>query len=35
MSIPVLILILTKNEGTNLPGCLQSVRWSNDIHYHL
>ncbi len=35
MSIPVLILILTKDEGINLPGCLQSVRWSNDIHYHL
>jgi glycosyltransferase involved in cell wall biosynthesis len=25
------ILILTKNEVTDLPGCLKSVGWSNDI----
>lgn len=25
------ILILTLNEETNLPGCLESVAWSNDI----
>ena len=25
------VLILTKNEQTNLPECLQSVSWSNDI----
>jgi glycosyltransferase involved in cell wall biosynthesis len=25
------ILILTKNEGQDLPGCLASVRWSDDI----
>jgi glycosyltransferase involved in cell wall biosynthesis len=25
------ILILTKNEQLDLPGCLQSVSWSNDI----
>jgi len=27
----VSILILTKNEERDLPGCLESVSWSNDI----
>lgn len=26
------ILILTKNEALDLPGCLSSVSWSDDIH---
>lgn len=26
------VLILTRNEQQDLPGCLQSVAWSNDIH---
>jgi glycosyltransferase involved in cell wall biosynthesis len=26
------ILILTKNEQVDLPGCLESVDWSDDIH---
>jgi glycosyltransferase involved in cell wall biosynthesis len=26
------ILILTKNEEKDLPDCLESVSWSNDIH---
>jgi glycosyltransferase involved in cell wall biosynthesis len=26
------ILILTKNEERDLPGCLNSVAWSDDIH---
>ena len=26
------VLILTKNEEHDLPGCLASVAWSNDIH---
>jgi glycosyltransferase involved in cell wall biosynthesis len=26
------VLILTKNEERDLPGCLQSVAWSDDIH---
>jgi glycosyltransferase involved in cell wall biosynthesis len=26
------ILILTRNEQRDLPGCLDSVRWSDDIH---
>jgi glycosyltransferase involved in cell wall biosynthesis len=26
------ILILTKNESQNLPACLASVAWSDDIH---
>jgi glycosyltransferase involved in cell wall biosynthesis len=30
MSISV--LILTKNEALDLPGCLESVKWSDDVH---
>lgn len=26
------ILILTKNERDNIAGCIESVRWSDDIH---
>ena len=26
------VFILTKNEEQDLPGCLQSVAWSDDIH---
>jgi glycosyltransferase involved in cell wall biosynthesis len=26
------ILVLTKNEQQDLPGCLESVRWSDDVH---
>ncbi len=29
---PISVLILTKNEARDLPGCLQSVEWSSDIH---
>ncbi len=28
------ILILTKNEQQDLPGCLDSVSWSDDIHVY-
>ncbi|MDU1889047.1 MAG: glycosyltransferase family 2 protein [Dysgonomonas sp.] len=28
------ILILTKNEEQDLPGCLESVKWSDDIHLY-
>jgi glycosyltransferase involved in cell wall biosynthesis len=28
------VLILTKNEQQDLPGCLQSVSWSDDIHIY-
>jgi glycosyltransferase involved in cell wall biosynthesis len=28
------ILILTKNEQQDLPGCLESVRWSDDVHVY-
>lgn len=28
------VLILTKNEQQDLPGCLASVRWSDDIHVY-
>jgi glycosyltransferase involved in cell wall biosynthesis len=28
------ILILTKNEQQDLPGCLASVAWSDDIHVY-
>jgi glycosyltransferase involved in cell wall biosynthesis len=30
----VSILILTRNERDDLPGCLQSVAWSDDIHVY-
>ena len=26
------ILILTRNEQSNLPACLASVAWSDDVH---
>jgi len=26
------VLILTKNEEQDLPGCLASVKWSDDVH---
>lgn len=28
------VLVLTKNEQQDLPGCLNSVAWSNDIHVY-
>lgn len=28
----VSVLVLTYNEELNLPGCLGSVRWSDDVH---
>lgn len=28
------VLILTKNEQQDLPGCLQSVSWSDDVHVY-
>ena len=28
----VSVLILTKNEERDLPGCLQSLAWSDDVH---
>jgi glycosyltransferase involved in cell wall biosynthesis len=28
------VLILTKNEEQDLPGCLESVNWSDDIHVY-
>lgn len=32
--MPISILILTKNEQQDLPGCLESVAWSDDIHVY-
>lgn len=26
------VLVLTRNEAQDLPGCLESVKWSDDIH---
>jgi glycosyltransferase involved in cell wall biosynthesis len=34
MNISVSVLILTKNEEQDLPGCLESVSWSDDIHVY-
>lgn len=31
-TMAVSVLILTKNEEQDLPGCLESVAWSNDVH---
>jgi glycosyltransferase involved in cell wall biosynthesis len=33
-SLPVSVLILTRNEERDLPGCLESVRWSDDVHIY-
>jgi glycosyltransferase involved in cell wall biosynthesis len=30
--LPIAVLILTKNEQQDLPACLESVRWCDDIH---
>ncbi len=30
--IAISVLVLTKNEQQDLPGCLTSVAWSDDIH---
>jgi len=30
--VAISVLILTKNEELDLPGCLQSVAWSDDVH---
>jgi glycosyltransferase involved in cell wall biosynthesis len=30
----VSVLILTKNEEQDLPGCIESVRWSDDLHVY-
>jgi glycosyltransferase involved in cell wall biosynthesis len=32
MRIPVSVLILTRNEEQDLPGCLASVAWTDDAH---
>ena len=34
MSNGISVLILTKNEQQDLPGCLESVAWSDDIHVY-
>lgn len=34
MHAPISVLILTKNEQQDLPGCLESVAWSDDIHVY-
>ena len=34
MPFPVSVLILTKNEEQNLPGCLHSVSWADEIHVY-
>jgi glycosyltransferase involved in cell wall biosynthesis len=34
IKIPISVLILTKNEEKDLPGCLKSVAWSDDIHVY-
>jgi glycosyltransferase involved in cell wall biosynthesis len=30
--LPISIIVLTKNEEKDLPGCLDTLSWSDDIH---
>jgi len=30
--LPISVLILTRNEARDLPDCLRSVAWSDDVH---
>ena len=32
--LKISVIILTKNEEQDLPGCLESVSWSDDIHVY-
>ena len=34
MSFDISVLVLTKNEQQDLPGCLESVAWCDDIHVY-
>ncbi|QIM50694.1 glycosyltransferase family 2 protein [Hydrogenophaga crocea] len=31
-NLPVSVLVLTRNEERDLPGCLATVAWSDDVH---
>lgn len=33
-SIGISVIVYTKNEQLDLPGCLQSMSWSDDIHVY-
>lgn len=33
-AIKVSVLILTKNERADLPGCLRSIAWCDDVHVY-
>lgn len=33
-AVPVSVLILTRNEAQDLPGCLASVAWCDDVHVY-
>ena len=32
MNIPISVVIMTKNESTDIADCIKSVAWSDDIH---
>lgn len=34
VAVPVSVLILTRNEEQDLPGCLASVAWCDDVNVH-
>jgi glycosyltransferase involved in cell wall biosynthesis len=34
LNIPVSVLVLTRNEQQDLPACLESVAWSDDVHVY-
>lgn len=34
MQSKISVIVLTKNEQQDLPGCLQSLAWSDDVHVY-
>ena len=32
MTLPISVIVLTKDEEQDLPGCLETLRWSDDVH---
>lgn len=32
MKLPVSVIVYTLNEEQDLPGCLESLKWSDDVH---
>ena len=32
VTLPISVIVLTKNEEQDLPGCLETLGWSDDVH---